>query len=343
MSDEMSGDDLAPLAQCFQALQDLVDRIGAQIGPGAYSTTEATIVRYRGEVYAAMDALGNAMHEFQLARPSPDRVAAARRLVVDPILRWSVTSPVFCRSQKEAGGQLGYHELVQLMRDKRLSGADAPALILNDYYVYSVSGEAFRNRLQLIGKRLHAEVLQRLALGYRLPRIVSLQYANGAALMPLAGDPEVADKVQITCLDGSAPAIRHAQRTLGPVFKGNIRFQKADAQRWLYGPDCQRETACIVYVVSLLEQRDAAAVVRILQGAHQLLREGGVLLAGCVTPNVPLSERTLRNWLLERDWIYRDEQECRTLLGHTPFVPDHVRFDYEPLHVSLLFTAQRTT
>ena len=249
---------------------------------------------------------------------------------------------MFHGSQQKAGSQFGYHELVQLMRDKRISGADAPALILNDYYLNSVSGEAFRNRLQLIGEQLHAAVSQKLALGYRSLRIVSLHYAGGAALMPLAEDPAIAGKVQIMCLDGSAPAIRHAMRAWGPVFGGGIEFRKVDARRWLVGPDCQRESACIVYVVSLFDRRDTAAVVEILQGAYQLLRKGGVVLAGLVTSNVPVGERALRSWLLERDWYYRDEGEIRSLIDQTPFDRDHVRFDYEPLHANLLLTAERT-
>ena len=342
MSGETPGDDLALLALRLQEMRDLVDRISGQIDSGASSTIEATIRRYRGEVYAAMDALGNAVYAFQMSRPSPDRLVAARRLVVDPILKWSATSPLFYRGRLETDDQRGYYELAQLMRDQRLSGADAPAMILNDFYLHSMAGEAFRNRLRLIGERLHAEVLQRLALGYRSPRIVALQYASGAALLPLAEDPVAAGKVQITILDGSAPAIRHARRTLQPRFNGNIRFQKADAQRWLYGPDCHRGTACVVYAVSLLERREEAAVVKILQGVYQLLREGGVLLVGSVTPAVPVSERTLRSWFFEQDKYYRDEQEWHKLFAQTPFAPDHLRFEYEPVGANLLLTAQRT-
>ncbi len=343
MSEQTPDDDLALLAQRLRDLRDLVDRIGGQISPGASRTPEATIARHRGEVYAAMDALGNAIHAFQLTSPSPDRLAAARRLVVDPLREWSATSPVFFRSQQEPGRQFGYHELVGLMRDKRISGADVPALVLDDYYVHAVAGEAFRNRLLLAGERLHAEVLRRLDLGYRLLRIVCLQYLGGVELTSLAEDSEIVDKVQITCLDGNASAIRHAKRTLGPVFKGRILFQRADAQQWLYGPECQRGSACIVCAVSLLEQRDAAAVMTILRGAYQLLRNGGVLLAGSVTPNVPIAERVLRDWLLGRNWYFRDEQEWRSLLGWTAFAPDHVRFDYEPSQVNLMLTAQRAS
>lgn len=257
MNDEASRDDLALLAKRVQELRDLIDRIGRQMGPGSLGATEAILARNRPQVYAAMDALGMAVHAYQLSRPAPDQLDAARRMVVNPILEWSRTSPVFNRGQ-QTGLLLFYHEMIQLMRDARVSGADAPALILNDYYLHSVSSSATRNRLQLMGERLYAETQHHLASGVRSPRVVSLQYDGGPTLMPLASDPAVAGRVQLLCLDSSAPAIRHAIRTLEPVFKGNIRFQKTDVRRWLFGPDCKQETAHVVLVFSLLEWCDEA-------------------------------------------------------------------------------------
>lgn len=340
MNDKASRDDLAPLAQRVQELRDLIDHISMEIGAGAPRTTEATLARYRAQVYAAMDALGHAVHAYQLTNPTPDRLQTARRMVVDAMLEWSSTSPVFHRGQ-QTGLQLFNHELILLMNDVRISGADAPALILNDYYLHSASIRAVRNRLQLIGEQLYAEVQQTLSTGVLSPRVVSLQHDGGATLMPLAKDPAVAGKVQILCVDGSASAIRHAIRTLGPVFGRNIHFQKTDVRRWLYGPDCERESAHIVYAFSLLELCDDSTVVSLLRGAHQLLCKGGVLLAGSVTPGIPLGERGPLDWVLGGVRHYRTEEEWRHLLAMTPFTLHDVSFGYEPLHIDLLLAARR--
>ena len=342
MSDETPRDDLAPLAQRFQELRDLIDRISGQIRPGAPRTTAATIARYRGEVYAAMDALGNAMHALDLTSPSPERMAAARRLVVDPILEWSSTSPVLSRGQQLDDDPFGQHELVQLLLDAQIAGADPPASILNDYYVYSRSSKAFRNLLQLVGEQLHAEVLRSLTLGIHSLQIVCLQYVGGAELMALADDLAIAGKVQVTCLSSSPTAIRHAMRTLRPVLTRGARFHKTEAQRWLEGPDCERRSASVVYAVSLFDRLNAAAVVKIMQGAYQHLREGGVLLAGFATPNLPVGERTVREWVLQPQWHFRTEQEIRAMLDQTPFTSKRAKFEYESLGVDLLLTVRRT-
>jgi len=340
MNEEATRDDLGPLAKRVQELRDLVDRLSRQMGPGSLGAIEATLARNRSEVYAAMDALGHAVHAYKLTCPAPDRLDLARRMVADPILEWSNTSPVFNRVQ-EGRLQPFYHELIQLVRDARASGADAPALIFNDYYVHSVSSNAARNRFQLMGGRLYVETQSHLASGVRSPRVVCLQYDGGATLMQLASNPAVAGRVQFLCLDSSAPAIRHATRTLGPVFKGNIQFQKTDVRRWLFGPDCEQETAHVVIAFSLLERWDDPTVVSILQGAHRLLCRGGVLLAGSVTPEVPLGEKALQECVLARAKYERNEQKWRELLAMTPFALEEVSFDYEPLHVDLVLTARR--
>jgi len=340
MKDESSWDDLAPLAQRVQEMRDLVDHISIQIGAATPRMTEAILARYRAQVYTAMDALGHAVHAYRLTNPTPDRLESARRMVVDAMREWSSTSPVFGRGQ-QTGLQLFNHELIQLMSDVRMSGADAPALILNDYYLHSASIGAVRNRLHLIGERLYAEVQHHLDDGVRSPRVVCLQYDGGATLMPLAGDPIVASKVQLLCVDGSAPAIRHAIRILGPVFGSNTRFQKADVRMWLYGPDCERESAHIVYAFSLLELCDDSTAVSLLRGAHQLLCRGGVLLAGSVTPGIPLGEKGPLDWVLGGVRHYRTEEEWRDLLAMTPFTLHDASFDYEPLHIDLLLTARR--
>lgn len=339
MNDETSLDDLAPLTSRVQELRDLIDRISMEIGPSTPRTTEAILARYRTQVYAAMDALGTAIDAYQLTCPALDRLDIARRMVVDPILEWSNTSPIFQRGQR-TGLQLFYHEMIQSMRDVRVAGADAPALILNDYYIHSVSSSAARNRLQLMGKRLYAETQHQLASGVRSPRVVCLQYDGGSTLMPLASDPALAGKVQLLCLDSSAPAIRHAIRTLEPVFRGNVQFQKTDVRRWLFGPDCRPETAHIVFAFSLLEWCDDSTVMSILQGAYRLLCKGGVLLAGSVTPDVALGEKALQGWVLAWARHHRSEQQWRALLAETPFSVDDVSFDYEPLHVDLLLSAR---
>jgi len=288
-----------------------------------------------------MTALGRAIHEFEQTGPTPQRWAAARQHTLDAVRGWAGTSPVLAAINPSRGQRLPYHELVERVRETMIAGADLPAMLLNDYLLHSRSAQAFRHRLTLSGERLAAEIDARLARGYRPVRVFSLQYLGGLELLSLADNAERVAALKITCIDDNAAALRHGEETLAPRFGHRIAFEMADAARWLRGPTCPRETACVVYAVSALEKYDAKTVARILQGAHALLRDGGTFIAGSVTPNAPVAEQRLRLWLLDWDWRYRSEEEWRGLFAKSPFREENVSYEYEPLGLNLVMTARR--
>jgi SAM-dependent methyltransferase len=332
--------DLEPIEARLAAVRDLVERIRDEVGPGTVRAAQPIIERRRPEVHAAMDALGLAIHEFVETQPSPDRLEAAQTFVARKLQEWAMSSPVTLYGSQ---GQrtLAYFELVGQIRDRRPFGADVPARVFHDYFVHTRITDAFINRLALLRQRLVDEVELCQAAGHRSLTLISLQYVGGDELLPLLQDPATLAALQVTMLDSTAAAVRHAEHTLRRAFKNHAQFAMADPERWLRGPACRSDSVCVVYAASLMEQVDPKRAVRIIHAVHRVLRPGGVLLMGCTAGNAPLGERMVRDCVLGRAWLYRSEDEWRAILAETPFRPDHITFEYEPLGINALIRAEK--
>jgi SAM-dependent methyltransferase len=338
----VSDPDLEILAARLEAVREAIRRVIREAGAGKPQSAEAAIERHRPEVYAAMEALGMAAYDFTLSRPSPERLAAAQTMVSDGLRTDSMTSPIAQYSSPASRPNLSYFEVVQHVRERSAAGADLPARIIDDYYIHTRIGEAFLNRLHLFNRRLIDEVALCHAGGLRPFHLVGLQYVGGAELLALARSPAMPDEMRITCLDLSATAVRHAQQTLRPVFKTRIELIMADPARWLNGATAPSGSACIIYATSYLEQLTPKRVVQLLEGAHRVLRPGGVLLAGATAGDVPTAEHMIRDWLLGWHWKYRTESEWRELFAKTPFGADGITFEYEPLGINALMRARKS-
>jgi SAM-dependent methyltransferase len=322
-------------------IRNLVERISLEPRPVHAGAAAAVVERYRHEMYRAMFGLGAAIHQFEGTGPTVERVAAAREAVLNLGRAWFPTNPFMVAGYRAAAKRMAYFELVETILSVLSAGSELVPMLLSDYAINSVIGRAFRNRHTLAVTALREEIAQRHAAGHRPLQVYSLNYLGGSELAHLADDPRRLEGLRIHCIDASGTAVRHAEQTLGPLFKRRITFQMADPERWLNGPTCPREEACVVYCVSLLEQLDSASVVRILRGVHRLLREGGAVIMGSVTDAAPIEEQRLRAWILSWDWRYRGEDEWRELFAQTPFRAEDLRVDYEPLRVGLVIRARR--
>lgn len=336
MGESVVNSHLDRIAAQLAAVARLVQRISDEVGPGTVRGAQTVIERYRPEVYAAMEAVGLAVHEFVQTGPSPERLAEAQALVIGKLREISLTSPIALYGTRSKRRPMSYFEVVEHVRAGRMAGADVPARVLDDYYTHTRIGQAFLNRLALFNERLLAEVEHCRESESRPLPVVSLQYVGGELLLRLASDPDRLDGVQVTCIDSNSAAVRHAEQTLRPAFGSRIQILLADPAKWLQGPAYPAATACVVYAVSLLEQLPARRVVKVLQGAYRVLRPGGVLLLGSTAGDVPLGERMIRDWLLGWDWTYRTESEWRDLFAQTPFGAASLTFEYEPLATNAL-------
>ncbi len=342
MTADLNNDpELSALLERLNPIRDLAQRISREPRPTSSGAATAIVERYRGEMYAAMFELGAAIHRFEQTQPSSERLAAAREVVVSTGRKWFPTNPIMTTGVRAPGQRLPYYQLVETLLSALSAPGELVPMLLSDYAINSVIGRAFRNRLELTAKALREETARRHAARYHPLQLYSLHYLGGRELSHLADDPRRVEGLRITCMDASPAAVRHAEQTLEPVFRRRIVFQMADPERWLNGPACPREDACIVYCVSLLEQLDSRSVVRILQGVYRLLREGGALVMGSVTDAAPIEEQRLRAWVMSWDWHYRGEAEWREIFARTPFRDEDAQVEYEPLGVGLVIRAQR--
>jgi SAM-dependent methyltransferase len=342
MTDDSTSDPaIAELLEKLQPVRRIIDQVNGAPRPVTAQAAAALIERHRAAMYAAMFELGAAIYRFEQSKPPPQQMTAARGAVISLARSWFPTNPMMATGDRGATQRLPYHELVELIRSSSAAPGEPVPMLLSDYAMNSIAGRSFRNRLELIAVRLREEIEQRLAAGYGPLQLYSLHYLGGSELLHLTQHPALVNGLKITCMDPSPAAVRHAELTLAPAFRRRITFRLADPERWLNGPTCPREEACVVYCVSLLEQLDSRSVLRILRGVYNLLREGGVLVMGSVTAAVPIEEQRLRAWVLSWDWQYRTEEEWRELFGQTPFRPREISVEHEPVGAGMVIRARR--
>lgn len=341
--DNVPDADLAAIAERLDVVAELVRRIGDEVGTGINRGAEAAIERHRPEVYAAMEGLGQAINEFVGSRPPPDRLAAGQRLFVERLYSVSIASPTTSFAAHDKRHRPPYYELVKHVRAGRAGGADVAARVVDDYFVHSRLGEAYINWLNLVRLGLVDEATHWLSAHEHPLHFVSLQYIGGVDLLPLAPVIGQCGGCQLVCLDDSAEAVRDAEQQLKPAFGNRVRCQRADPIRWLAGPDCPPESACIIYAESLMQLLSDKRIARLLHVAHGALRPGGVLLLGASPSRTPVAEQQIREWLLMLDWQFRSENQLRALIARSPFGASSLDFQYEPLGLNALVRVEKAT
>lgn len=344
MNDPIKPDpDLEPIVARLDAVHALVERIKEEIGPNAVRSAEGIITRHRPGVYAEMDALGLAIQEFMVQQPAPERREAMRAFVARKLQDWAMSSPVTLYGSQRGQRRLAYFELVEQIRERRPAGADVPARVFHDYFVHTRISDAFINRLELLPIRLAHEISLARAAGQRPLTLFCLQYLGGEELLPLVEDRAVFADLQVTLIDSTAAAVRHAEHKLRGIFKNRGQFAMADPERWLMGPASRADSVCVAYATSLLEQIDPRRAVRLISAVHRVLQPGGVFIMGCTPGTPPLGELMVRECVLGSAWLYRREAEWRALFAESPFFDEHITFEWEPLGINALIRAEKAS
>jgi hypothetical protein len=330
-----------PLRSLLAQVADAISRAAADISGSAAAETPAILAGHRATVYAAMDALGSGILDFLAEDPPRAQVQATRELIVHTLLEWSRTSPLIRHSIGKSPGQSSDPELVKRLLGGRPAGADIASLILNDYYMYSVGGLAYRGRLGILIKAVQRAVSLRAAAGIDPVRILCLHVSGAEEILSMAQDETFAAVAEVTCIDDRPNALRDARRGLDGRLMRPASFMHAGALRYSERPDRPSRPYDIIYGVSIFEHLAANLAIHLAQDCYTLLAPDGVLLAGSVTVNVPVSEQVLRAWLTGWDLQYRDETMWRAVLARTGFDTERVRFEYEPRRANVLVSVER--
>jgi len=295
----------------------------------------------RTTLYRAMDALGGGILDFLAEEPLPAEVRAVKEQIVCQVHEWSTTSPLIRHSLGKPRGQGSDPELVKQLLGGRPAGADIPSLILNDFYMHSVGGLAYRGRVGLIVKALQQAVSLHAATGADPVRILSLHVSGAGEILSLAQDETFAEVAEVTCIDSRPVALRDARNSLKGQLKRRCSFVHADALHYAERPDRPRHPYHVIYGVSIFEHLGMSSASRLARDCHILLASGGILLAGSVTPSVPASEQILRAWLTDWDLQYRDEVAWRHVFARSGFDATALRFEYERYGANVLISAEK--
>jgi hypothetical protein len=288
-----------------------------------------------------MDTLGVGIVDFLAEEPRPDEVQAVREQIVRKVREWSSTSPLIRHSLGKPRGQSSDPELVQRLLGGRPTGADIPSLILNDFYMHSVGGLAYRSRVGLLVKAVQQAVSLHAASGADPVQILSLHISGAGEILSLAQDETFTEVAEVTCIDSRPVALRDARNSLKGQLKRRCSFVHADALHYVERPDRPRHPYHVIYGVSIFEHLGMSSASRLARDCHVLLASGGILLAGSVTPGVPAGEQILRAWLTDWELQYRDEAAWRHVLARSGFDATALRFEYERHRANVLISAER--
>lgn len=330
------------LAAHLNQLALLLEEIQEQVARQGASHIPALLAQHRAMVYRTLIALGDWINEFLARKPAPSEIQALRHQVAAVIQEWSRTSPLLRSSLGKPRPQGGDPGLITWLLDMRPAGADVPALVLNDFYRFSIGGRAYRERMKLLVNAVLREIERRVAAGNDPVRILSLHISGASEVLTLEQIEAVADRVRVTCLDTNPQVLRAAVRALPEPLKGKFSFVNADALHYATSPNRPAHPFDLIYGIGTFDHLESVLAAQLAQGCHSLLAPGGMLLAGSSTSGVPSGERILRAWLTDWEIHYRDEVAWREFLTNSGFDLGTLRFEYEPLRANMLVSIERS-
>lgn len=299
------------------------------------------LARNRGAVYVAMDALGGWINEFLASQPPAAQIEAAQARITGLIRAWSRTGPFFDRSYSKLRGYPGDYETYEIIYNGRPGGADAPAQILDDYYLHTRIARALRARPAYLADRLGQSIRKWEAQERTPVRVLSLCCGPARELVLLATDPASNKAVTVTCLDQDPEALRYVRNRLTGQWNGRVSYVRADVLRFAREPLRPSLPFHMIYAAGLFDHLADELAAQLLQDCYGLLVPGGHLLVSSLSAAAPANELALFQWLLEWPLVCRGEAALRQLFAFTAFPPAGLRFEPGPSALNLFVQAER--
>jgi SAM-dependent methyltransferase len=330
-----------PLRSIFAQLTETLAHIIDVLAHASTSELPAILNENRATFYRAMADLGDGIIDFLAEGPASKQVESVRAQVVTPIRAWSATSPIFNRmALPSLRGHLDF-EVPTLIIENRQAGADFPSVVMNDFYLHGFAARAVRNRFALLTRHLLHEVNQRTKTGGPPVRMLDLTCSSRTVTVNLDEEPTLT-AIQLTCLGEDAAALRNVRAKLTKYMNTPPKFLRVSPLKYAHSPLRHSQAYDICYSAMLLDSLSDSKAVTLMSDCYGLLAPEGVLILGCPTRGVPISERVLIAWILGLTNHYRDETDLGKLLAQTPFRAEDVRFELEPLGGDLAIIATRS-
>lgn len=216
---------------------------------------------------------------------------------------------------RPTGASVGYRGFNHIYRNVP-EGDDVLGLLTDAWLLTRPFAEAIRERRTIASERTNREILDR-ARPDRIVRILSIGCGPARSLADLLEEPDMAEKISVTCVDDDQEALVHANNLLkGRAPRADLSFRQASPADLL--PDAEGFGGYdIVASVYTGDNSDAAALGRILFLAHKWMHAHGVLtlcVFGDAVPDWLLLE-VLLDWKPKRYTI----RELQDVVARSPF------------------------
>lgn len=329
---------LSEVQHLLHELSELIRRLEVRCARNPSVRLLSLIEAHEATTRAIMDGLGTTLSEFVAAGPPPHVLAQVRAAVTGRLRAWSSTSPVFYHVLHTPRKAFDGFEITELLLDSRPGGADVASQILDHYYLNTVTAHAYRQRIAQLIEQL-ASLTAHYARTNQVVRILDLHTGAARELIALAKEPTFAHKVELTCVDTDASALRRANQRLNDLLARRITTCRADPRAFTAAPATDETTYDIIYATTLFDQLKDASAARLIADSLRHLRPGGTLLFGNFAPTMPAGEHLIIEWVM--NWVIRcrSEENLRHMFASQSVTVQDLKFLYEPFHASILTVA----
>jgi hypothetical protein len=328
---------IAELRALTGELARLIEQASAQATGSPPVDIQTILDASRPAVSRIMNDLGSAVTALQSTAGTPN-VAAIRDVALEPIRRWSATSPFYEAALRWQRNPSWFTQIEIADIRRTPAGATISAMIFDDFLQHTIAARAYVQRARLLATRVRDEVFQRREVGLRPVRLLSLSSGATIEAALAAADQSFASAVRVTFADSDPTALRDARRKISGEFNEPPAFVLADPLQLSRGPNRPARPFHIIHTLWGLDRLRDPEATTTLWACHELLETGGALIIGSIGKGVPQAERGLIELLLGIKLAYRNEADFRRLLARTPFGDAHLRFDFESLGANMVVT-----
>ena len=258
--------------------------------------------------------------EIEAGQIAPEETVAHRafaRRELHPLL---LCSPFVHRSYTKPLGYAGDYQMVNMMIDVPLEGANTYARVVNKYTLQQGAPAAHRNRITMLVEILHAEALRCGKMG-RAVRIMNVGCGPAVEIQRFVREDSLADQCDFNLMDFNAETINYADRKIRDAMQASGRKPKLtfihksvdELLKEVAGlrSSFQPDSFDLVYCAGLFDYLSDRTCKRLLQHFMNWVSPGGLVVATNVHARNPV--RNFMEHVMEWHLIYRDDARMASL------------------------------
>lgn len=285
-----------------------------------FADVEAPLAPKLDELFAAF--------EREASQVPPEETMSHKAFARREIHPLTLCSPFVHRTYTKPLGYGGDYEMVNIMVENRIQGANVYAKIIDAAHLRSAPAEAHRNRIAMLVEVLQAEA-QRLATQGRPLRVLNVGCGPAAEVQRLIREDPLAARCEFDLVDFSEETIGYARQKIAEaqhngMGEPRLRFIHKSINELLREAVRQPESVIpcydLIYCAGLFDYLQDRVCKRVIELFYRQVDAGGLVVVTNVHPRNP--NRYNMEHILEWHLVYRDEQAMQRLTpageaGHT--------------------------